>query len=78
MKNAMLLVVFALATLTGMVSAGKRNNQHFRRANPVEELVKRDGIEDEWGNGAFGGVVSGMHLPPPTHESRELMDSDRC
>jgi hypothetical protein len=77
MKNAIQLVVFSLATLTGMVSAGKLNYEYLRRENAVEEVVKRDGIEDEWGKGAFGGVVSSTHLPL-THECGELMGSDRC
>lgn len=61
MKNVM-LVVIGTAMMLGMVSAGRKDHEHFRRAKHLgrdgRDIEKRCGPEQECGKGAYGGVVS--------------------
>jgi hypothetical protein len=55
MKSSMLFMIWVFVMM-GLVSA---ENQNFRRVDPTERVVKRDG-DYECGRGAFGGVVSSI------------------
>jgi len=56
-----MILMILVFVMIGMVSAG---DQYFRRADPAEQVVKRDDDHErgagQWGKGAFGGFVSSI------------------